>query len=99
MTPLCNCKELVNSLNAVAGKIEQNHFTYLASRVRQVENYSYWYKSEWNSYKNFADKVSSELNEYKNDTNFYGTHHDVNSLIKRRNEAVNYSYYNYFETE
>lgn len=99
MSPLCNCKELVNSLNAVAGKIEQNHYTYLASRVRQVENYSYWYKNEWDSYKNFADKVSSELNEYKNDTNFYGTHHDVISLIKRRNDAVNYSYYNYFETE
>ena len=99
MAPLSNCIELVNSLNAVAGKIEQSHYNHLVSRVRQVEYYSNWYKSEWNSYKSFAENVLSELNEYKNNTNFYGTHHDVNSLIKRRNDAVNDSYYNYFETE
>ena len=85
MSPINNCTDLVSRLNSVPTRLEQAHYSYLASQVERLRPYYNYSQTE---YDNIALSISEKIDEYKkNAKSTYGRVSDINSL---ENRAGNY---------
>jgi hypothetical protein len=81
MTPINNCSGLVNSLNTVASRLEQAHYTYLSNQVELLTKYQNFSQSEFD---NLALSIAAKIDEYKKQAkSTYGHASDLSSLESR----------------
>lgn len=81
MSPVNNCTELVSSLNSVAARLEQAHYSYLAGQVERLRHYQNYTE---NQYEALAQDVVGKLEEYQNNASkIYGTKRNISELKER----------------
>ena len=81
MSPINNCSDLVSRLNSVSTRLEQAHYSYLASQVERLRPYYNYSQVE---YDDIALSISEKLEEYKiNAKSTYGRVSDI-SLLENR---------------
>lgn len=81
MSPINNCSDLVSRLNSVSTRLEQAHYSYLASQVERLRPYYNYSQAE---YDDIALSISEKLEEYKiNAKSTYGRVSDI-SLLENR---------------
>lgn len=85
MSPINNCTELLHSLNSVASRLEQAHYSYLAS---QVERLRYYYNYTQDEYDNLAISIANKIEEYKK--NAKGTYGYISDMGTLENRASTY---------
>jgi len=84
MSPLNNCRQLVDALNDVPYRLEKVHYAYL---IGQVERLRYWRNYTEDEYDEVADYVFDKLKEYEDNANsVYGCSSNIKELKQRAQE-------------
>lgn len=86
--PLSNCADLVQRLNALPGKIEQNHY---ASLQRKANNFyrettswtdmRHWTDQNYQNAESLANSIRAEINDYNN-FSLYPSKHSSDALLR-----------------